>query len=541
MTQVLPTGRDWLSVDEVLVLTGWSRRTVYGKIADGELAVKPGDLAANGRPQSLIAVASLPTDVQLRWWRAERGEQPAPPELVNLADYPESAQDEARRRLALVQRATEIAASGDDVATRLAALALECGTSRASLYRWMADYKRHGMAALVPKWGGLKGRFTAIPEALQQIIKQEYLRPERPTVTDVHRIVGAICHDAKLACPSVATINRYLKTIPRQLVIAERIGRQAYRAQAEPKIRRDYTDLAVGELWVGDHRELDVFVAGSDERGSKIFRPWLTAWLDARSRACVGWHLALVPNSHTIALALRAGILRFGIPQRLYIDNGKDYTAHYWGGKQLHSRRVEFDGNVRTILGAMAIGVSHAQPYTPWAKLIEPWFGHTLPAWERTLPGWCGRNNQDRPEKLVEEIKGGHLLTLEQLRERLAARIEDYHDTRHGELEQTPRSCWHGVEKHIPDARALDVILMKHKPAKVYQDGIRIFGLRYWHDALIPYLGRTLEIRYDPANIGAIVCCHERSFVCEAIHDKAFSSRLTEQEHAEIRRRRKAA
>ena len=82
---------------------------------------------------------------------------------------------------------------------------------------------------------------------------------------------------------------------------------------------------------------------------------------------------------------------------------------------------------------------------------------------------------------------------------------------------------------------------MKHKPAKVYQDGIRLFGMRYWHEALIPLLGRTIEIRYDPANIGALVCFSDRNFVCEARQDQAFSMQLTEQERHELTKRRKAA
>lgn len=534
----------YLTVEEAIRWTGWSERTLYRRLGDGELAVRPSAQSGlNGKPLSEIRLASLPQEAQLRYWAAQQVAAPVEPVHLNLAEVPESGRAETMQRVQLVHRALMLLDGVERNPQGLAMLAIEANVSLPTLYRWIRSYRERGVAGLVPKHGQTKGRFIAIPDAVQTIIAQEYLRPERPSVTDVHRTVWAICEEARIPAPSVATINRYLATIPRPLVIAQRLGPKAYRAQGEPKIRRDYTDLAVGEMWVGDHRELDVFVQGAVDAGGKlkVFRPWLTAWLDLRSRTCVGWHLDLVPNSHTIALALRAGILRFGLPQRLYMDNGKDYRANFWGGKSLRSRAVEMDSDTRTVLVQLHISVSHAQPYTPWAKAIEPWFGHTFPVWERTLKGWCGSDNKERPEKLAGEIASGDLLTLDDLRASLSERIERYHDTEHSALDATPRSQWQGIEKKIPDPRALDVVLMRHKPAKVYQDGIRLFGLRYWHDGLIPLQGRTIEIRYDPANIGALICFSDRNFVCEARQDKAFSMQLTEQERQELVRRRKAA
>lgn len=534
----------YLTIEEALRWTAWSERTLYRRIAAGEVAVRPSEQRSiNGKPVSEILLTTLPQDAQINYWAAQRVTTPVEPAPLNLAEVPESARAETMQRVELVHRALSLSDGAERNPQGLAMLAIEANVSLPTLYRWIKSYREQGVAGLVPKYGQTKGKFLALPDAIQLIAQQEYLKPERPSVTDVHRTIWAICEEARIPQPSVATLNRFLRTIPRPLVIAQRLGPKAYRAQAEPKIRRDYADLAVGEMWVGDHREMDVFVKGAVDAGGKqkVFRPWLTAWLDLRSRTCVGWHVDLVPNSHTIALALRAGILRFGLPQRLYMDNGKDYTAKFWGGKSLRSRHVEVDTDTRTVLAQLQIAVSHAQPYTPWAKAIESWFGHTFPVWERTVKGWCGRDNKERPEKLAGEIASSTLLTLDEFRAQLADRIERYHDTAHSALEATPREQWQGIEKKIPDPRALDVVLMKHKPAKVYQDGIRIFGMRYWHEALIPLLGRTIEIRYDPANIGALVCFSDRNFLCEARQDQAFSMQLTEQERQELTKRRKAA
>jgi putative transposase len=529
----------YVTIEQAIELTGFDRATIYRKIDDGLFAVKASDeKAANGRHVKLFRLLSLPDAAQLTYWQRELQPPAADSASPNLAEYPERARHEALRRLPIVLDALAIMESRDAVSTRLKALAAQHGEGRSTLYGWVDKYREAGFAGLLPGWGKKAGQFYAISDALKSVIEDEYLRPSCPSITTVHRNVEKFCEKARIPAPCVATINRYLATIPQAVVLERRHGEQAYRAQAEPKIHRDYLDLAVGEMWVGDHRVLDLFVTD----GGKTFRPWLTAWMDLRSRTVVGWHLDWVPNAHTIALALRAGILRFGLPKRLYMDNGKDYTCTYWGGKTKYSRDVTLNADSRAVLALLNITVTHAQVRSPWSKAIEPWFGHTLPAWERTLPGWCGRDNKERPEKLNAEVKNGLIMSLDECRQRVAECIEAYHDREHhgeGMDGATPRSLWQGVEKRIPDAAALDCILMKHKPVKVYRDGIHLFGFKYWHDALIPHFDQKVEIRYDAGNIGALRVFKNNALLCEAKADKAFSMGLSEQEQQEIGRRRK--
>jgi putative transposase len=526
------------------MLTGLARRTCYDKISDGLWEVKSGETAAgNGKAPVQIRLASLPADVQVRYW--QRALTPATPTdeapAVNLTEYPVGARNEAMRRLPIVLAAIEIMREARDVNARIHALAAQHQESRSTVYRWTTAYRDEGLAGLLPGWGKLKGRFTAIPDALAGVIRDEYLKPERPSVANVTVNLSKFCAAAGIPCPSSYTIARFISSIPKNIVLKARYGEQAYKVHGEPKIRRDYDSLAVGEEWVGDHRKLDLFVRMSDEDGAKIVRPWLTVWMDLRSRTIVGWHLDLVPSSSTIALALRAGILRYGLPQRLYTDNGKDYTCEYWGGRGSVSRNVGIDPDARTVLALLKIDVTRAQVYSPWSKAIESWFGHCLPDWERTLPGWCGRDNKDRPEKLARELKTGACLTLDEVRTRIAERLTWYHEREHSALNATPRSCWTGVEKRIPDARALDLILMKHRPAKVFQDGLRLFGRRYWHDALIECNGQTVELRYDPGNLNELVIFKERRFLCIAHFDTNCTHPLTEADARKITHRRKAS
>jgi len=65
-----------------------------------------------------------------------------------------------------------------------------------------------------------------------------------------------------------------------------------------------------GEAWVGDHCQLDFWVRA----GKKMFRPWLTAWQDWKTRRIVGYTLAESPNSDTILSALRMFAQHNGCP-----------------------------------------------------------------------------------------------------------------------------------------------------------------------------------------------------------------------------------
>ncbi len=59
-----------------------------------------------------------------------------------------------------------------------------------------------------------------------------------------------------------------------------------------------------GECWEADHTCLDFFVRV--QRGGKWThdRPWLTCWMDRRSRRIVGWHIGFTPDSNAIRAAI---------------------------------------------------------------------------------------------------------------------------------------------------------------------------------------------------------------------------------------------
>ncbi|MEK7109661.1 MAG: transposase domain-containing protein, partial [Patescibacteria group bacterium] len=488
----------FLPIEDVIELTGLSRRTIYYRLAEEGWPIQRVPCAGKRRCEVQVALQALPKSAQSLYWTKYLIPMTAPEtDLLNLAEIPDALRVEARRRLAILGQAEPILAQPRGI--RREALEVFCNDREigvATFYQWQAAYQRGGIGALLPKWGKTRGTFLAISTPLQQFVKDEYCDGKQPSPTTVYRHLETLCRHLNEPVPSQATVNRFILTLPKAAVVLAREGPKAWRAKMEPKCHRDLNALMPNEYWCGDHREMDVFVRSDDRDGAKIFRPWLTAWLDLRTRTCVGHVLRLVPNSDGIALALRAGILRFGVPRELYIDNGKDYRCEYLNGKTVTSRNVALSADVTDtlspgVLSPLGVSITHANPYQAWSKPIEPWFSHTFPEWEKSLPGYCGQNGKARPEKLSEEIKRGQLLTMAEFAARIAERIEDYHHTEHSVLGSTPLAAWRAVEIVRPNPRTLDLLLMRQKSLKVYHQGIRLHDRYYWHDDLIHHMSAT--------------------------------------------------
>lgn len=255
--------------------------------------------------------------------------------------------------------------------------------------------------------------------------------------------------------------------------------------------------------------------------------------------------MGLVPNSDTISMALRHGILTFGVPQELYIDNGKDYRCHYLNGTSHASRNVNLSADLTDtlapgVLSPLGVLVRHATPYQPWSKPIEPAFKHVFTEWEKTLPGWCGSNGKERPEKLKREIERDELLTLEEFTAALDRRIDEYHHQEHSVLGSTPLAAWRGASLVKPSPRTLDLLLMRQKSVKVYTQGIKFQGRYYWHDELALQVGHQVEIRFG-AELGKVVVFTEGKFLCEALNDPALRMGATREDLAALQRRKQAA
>ena len=412
--------------------------------------------------------------------------------------------------------------------------------TRPTLYRRHAAWLVDGLAAFVDRrWEtaaaalgeagptGGDGRHAAYYEALERI----WLDPRERSKKLAHKYAARVAADAGGEAPSYRTALLRLAKLRKADVVLHREGPDAYKRKAEAFVERDYSTLDVDEEWVGDQHQLDV--AALHE--GKIVRPWLTAWMDMRSRKLVGW--TLTPhggNSDTILAAFKAGVLAEGqgAPGRVYIDNGKDYDAYVFHGRtkwqrQRQRRQVDarhFDAG--GVFGALGVGVTHAWAYHGQSKPIERFFGRLEDQWGKLWPTYVGRSPAHKPHNLAARLKRGEAPTLGELRDGLADWLDgQYHAEPHlghgmdgRSPDQVYRQCRAGEPRRC-DRRHLEFLLMaRTPPRKVGRNGVTFQGSTYGKSepALMRMLGAEVTLAYDDDLSRVLVCTVAGQLVCEA-------------------------
>jgi hypothetical protein len=150
-------------------------------------------------------------------------------------------------------------------------------------------------------------------------------------------------------------------------------------------------------VWCGDQHQLDLMVINPDRDG-QLDRPWVTAFMDMRTRALVGWHISFDHNSDTNIFAFIHGVRPkvhpifehlCGLPDRVYVDNGKDYR----------STRFELacDRN--------GVAITHAKVRNAKAKPVERFFGTLCLQFSQGFETYLGNRPGNRTERTQELVK----------------------------------------------------------------------------------------------------------------------------------------
>jgi putative transposase len=345
-----------------------------------------------------------------------------------------------------------------------------------------------------------------------------------------------------------------------------------YRSKFAPYLAQHPEAWAARTLWQGDHAQLDLMVAHPTT--GKPVRPWLTAWLDWRTRRITGWCLSLNPDSSTILAALRHGLLHqreanMGGPDAVWIDNGKDYDSYTFKGqtkaeRQQVQKQVEqfrFDKTkTEGIFNLLGIEPHFSIPHNPNGKSrIERWFGTLHEQFDKSFRTYCGSNHADRPESLESILKkSGQLPSFEHVRQRLAEFIAGYNASadhqREDMLGWSPDAAiqaWAPNRRAYASTEALDHCLQVwHQPKTVGKNGVTIqvggasIGYGYTDAALRPYKGRRdakVRIAYDPWDLSSVRVYDESwRFITEAKANPTGGgqSAVTKQQVAKAQRER---
>ena len=283
-----------------------------------------------------------------------------------------------------------------------------------TLYRRWNAVRDNDLDGLIDKRGKWKKGKSSIPDPMWQAFLYFYLDERQHPLkkcyeytklemqTSFPELVGDM--------PSYTTFYRRAQAdIPEPLKVLGREGEKAFRDRCAPYIRRVYDDMRSNEWWIADNHTFDIITEGENGQRHRLY---LTAFFDARSGIFTGCYVTNAPSSQSTLIALRRGILKYGIPVNIYVDNGREFLTYDVGGLG-HRKKKPKDGQERfeppPVFERLGIHMTNAIVRNAKAKIIERRFRDVKDHLSRLFDTFTGGNVLEKPESLKFILKDGRI------------------------------------------------------------------------------------------------------------------------------------
>ena len=319
-----------------------------------------------------------------------------------------------------------------------------------TLGKWFNLYSRGGMDALVPRTRCDKGGTRVITDDAAAEMKRLLKEYPRLNATQIH---GRLVQEAVLpATVSISSVQRYIKKNCLRTGI-----------QAPAKDRKAFEEAYFGGMWQADTCYLPYI-----KENGKSRRVYLIMILDDHSRMIVGGRLFCQENAANFQCVLRDAVAAYGIPHKLYVDNGSPYS----------NEQLSFIcGSVGTVLL------------------------HT-PVRDGASKGKVERNFRTLKERWLYGIDLSQIQSLEEFNRMLSEYIRKHNITVHSVTGQTPLERYLCTNERIrrPKSREwLEECFHNRITRKVNRDATVHFD-RAVYDAPMQFIGQKVEVRFLPGD-----------------------------------------
>jgi transposase InsO family protein len=370
---------------------------------------------------------------------------------------------------------------------------------------------------------------------------------ENVNAVSCHRALVARCKNKKVVradgsealltdLPAEVSVVRFLRQWKKEFVAVRRAKsrKNDWEKTEQMFVTRDVTQYSPGELWIGDHTELDFMVL--NEQG-KPDRRWISAFIDIRSGLLVGYYLSWQPNSQTIAMAFRNAVLGSqlkaytaeneykdiqitNVPETVMLDNGKDYRSKF---TQRLLGRIDFEDKARLSVQRIT-KLIYTQPYHGQSKAqMERWFG-SFQMMIKNMPGYKGNVWANKPDSLKEDMKQNRLLTVDQFDSMIALAVNVINNrvkkTLNGES-PIQHYLTHQIDQRGIDMRVLDFLMMRSENKVVQRCQVRLKNMEYYSEQLMAFNGKRADVYYDPQDLGFVSVYVDGEFAAVACNKEA--------------------
>ena len=343
------------------------------------------------------------------------------------------------------------------------------GITERTLRRYVSAWKQGGFDALKPKQGWARPDSKLGDEFDKVVTAAVELRRESParSVADIIKILE-LEEAIKPGSVARSTLQRHLAAkgyATSQMRMYTTKGTAARRFQKEHR----------NQLWQSDIK-YGAFVTAENGRKKQTY---LVAWIDDSTRYIVDAKFYLSQTEDDVEDSLRRAIQKYGVPEKIYTDNGGQYKSKHIG----------------KICAKLGIRLLRARPYHPEGKgKIE--------------------NYNKQVGKFLSEAALKKFDTLEEYNEYLRYWLDEYYQKHSSKpLGGISPGVAYGTDTRPLKFVSADLLrdaFFRVCTRKVDKTGCVSFDGQLYEVGLA-YIGREVEIRHDPSWKEELEVVHEDS------------------------------
>lgn len=387
--------------------------------------------------------------------------------------YNDRQLEEIQYRYALLEPLLDDYLNGEEKKEYAEAVRERLMISERTLRRYLQRFREDGACSLTRKKRSDAGRPRLFNEQIlrraQELLEQNPRRSV-PMLMELLTADPEVGERVKQISPS--TLYHHLK----------KAGHEFRGRGADPPagVYRRFEAEYPNHLWQGDARH--GIPLPHPDKPSKKRMTYLFAWVDDFSRKIMDARYYWDEKLPRMEDCFRRAVLRWGLPERLYCDNGKVYVSKHF----------------LLLLSDLEVKKIHHRPYAAWCKgKIE--------------------NIMKTLKRFQSEAALAGFRTLEELNSALSAWVEiEYNGKLHSGTGETPNERWRENIRKQPPRRITDLddfnslFLFRNKKTINKFAAIRFENNTYPIHGLA--VGTAIELRYNPFDLSQVQVYHEGKF-----------------------------
>lgn len=344
------------------------------------------------------------------------------------------------------------------------------GIAERTLRRYLENYRKNGLKGLEPAGRPEAGTFKAIDAGILELaMRYREELPER----SVKSIITILEKEGHIQQGSISR-----STLSHNLLALGHSTKQL-RNESGTQAARRFVRKGRNTLWQSDVK-FGPYVP--DGKGKKC-RTYLASFIDDATRVICHSEFYLNHRVPVLEDCFRKAILKFGKPDSVYVDNGKEYVSRWMR------------------IGCARLGIRHitAKPYSPAAK------------------GKVERFN-GRVNEFIREAGLAKLTSLAHLNQLYRAWLEEgyQHDEQSGIDGLTPMQRFQKDEKRVTFTTPEECYAaFLHEETRMV-DKTGCFKLQnITYEAGIAFARKKVDVHFDPFDLSAVEVWHGGAKQCE--------------------------